>query len=1657
MDTKGITIALLIILSVRGQVQAQVYHNEWIDHGQYYYEIPIAQDGIYRISKSELKAAGVPVDAIDPRNIQVFARGREQAIYLQGESDGIFHESDFLEFYATANDGWLDGITAYADAAAPQGNPYYSLYNDTIRYFLTWNSSLSNNRMNTSTDQDYAAYASPAYCFREWLHVYKNSYYSASNGPLYTSGTGWYSTAFNLGGQLTRNIGLSGLYTASGEVKIYTAVVGASNASSASYKHHLQISLGPPLSSVSFDTLYYAYDVVPCTLSFPASSAEENIEIKFNTINDLSLASDRNAVAYVRAVYPASFDFGGTDQASFSLAASTGKQTINLSGINEDGQTVLYGLTDQTRISGGHDGSSYRAVIPAHSGQNDYYLSNENGITQLSSDDLTAVHSSGGQKGYFTDFSNTASGKDFIIITHRSLWTEALQYQSYRNSSGYNCMLIDVDELYSQFSYGIYKNPYAIRNFLRQVFALSNPPKHLLLLGKGLHTHYWRKSTGYYNSCLLPTLGNGGNSSDLLLSEGLDTVMQYCPAMSTGRIAARNGDHVLLYLNKLQEYESAPRDEWMKRVLHFGGGGTTYEQQKFKSYLNNYKAIIEDTLYGGNVISFFKNSSQVIEFTASDTIRKLINDGASLLTFFGHASANGFDQDIDEPDVYDNKGRYALLLANSCYAGDIYLPGSDATSEDWVLIKDKGVIGFHASVGLGYESYLNFYSSELYKQLAYKSYNQPFGTVVKNTCWQLLGSYPGNTSIRNTILEFTFHGDPALSMNMHNKPDLYMKEANVQISPEPLTTASDSMTVGITVLNIGQATYEPFIVNITRTYPDGSEDQAEYLMEGCLWSNSFSLNLPVDPIKGPGLNKLTIYADAAQQVDELSELNNSVTINFGVTTNKLIPIFPYEYAIHPTNTAVLKASTGNPFADERTYVFQIDTTDLFSSPLMREGQVKAPGGVVSWDPQISFGDSVVYYWRCSALPGEDGDHEWGESSFIYIPEKTGWSQAHYFQFKNDDYNLTEYNRPERQFDYITAPVELRCYNIGSPSGADFNNILFKFGEYQDYSACYGAVSMLVVVIDPVSLEVWQSDDANYGHFNYPKCISRGRPDNYFIFTNYSTMAGFLDNDVPDGFHVLAYSFRGVAYSAWPEAAHAALENLGAASIRDIPDGFPYIFYAQKGDISTAVEKIGSSSTAEISLRQNIYTNATFGYIRSTLIGPAILWGSFHWDWQAREEPNYDQQSVELIGIGPDGITETSLDTIQYQKNILNLYDFVDASQYPYLRLRLITRDDSARTPSQLKKWQVTYTPLPETAINPSAYYRLQSDTLQEAEQMHFAIATENISLMDMDSLLVRFWLQDADNNTIDLGRKRLAPHPSGDVLIDSVSFDTYGSPGLNSVWVEFNPVVESKGTYDQLEQYHFNNIAFTSFYVLSDRYNPILDISFDGRHIMDGDLVSARPDILIRLKDENKHLALDDTSLVDVWLTPPDGQEQRLPFTMNNGSEFMQFSPASLPDNTCQINLQPTLSQDGLYTLKVQARDVSRNQSGDNEYAISFEVVNKATITHLFNYPNPFSTSTRFVFTLTGSRVPDRMSIQIMTITGTVVKVIEMDELGPIHVGDNITQYAWDGTDMYGDRLANGVYFYRVIVEMDGKSIERRTTPADHMFEKNLGKMYLIR
>jgi hypothetical protein len=112
---------------------AQPYGNEWIDYDtdRYYFKFKVTKKGACRIDYNALNFAlnevnpAIPIASIDPRSIQIFAKGEEQYIHIEGQGDGSFDSGEYIELYCEGNNGWLDE-RLYPNQSQ-QTNPYYSL------------------------------------------------------------------------------------------------------------------------------------------------------------------------------------------------------------------------------------------------------------------------------------------------------------------------------------------------------------------------------------------------------------------------------------------------------------------------------------------------------------------------------------------------------------------------------------------------------------------------------------------------------------------------------------------------------------------------------------------------------------------------------------------------------------------------------------------------------------------------------------------------------------------------------------------------------------------------------------------------------------------------------------------------------------------------------------------------------------------------------------------------------------------------------------------------------------------------------------------------------------------------------------------------------------------------------------------------------------------------------------------------------------------------------------------------------------------------------------------------------------------------------------------------------------------------------------------
>lgn len=1708
MKLKHYTLLLFFVLLSAKSI-GQTYGNEWINYSQQYYTFQITQQGIYRLDYAALTASGIPVSSFQSANIQIFGKEKEIPLFVSDGGDNSLDPGDYILFYAQGNDGWLDS-TLYSNPNTI-GNPQYSLYNDTLLYFFTWNSSTNNNRYVIETDVNFSNYSSVAnyiLCNAEYNanYEYFDGYRTSdASSARFVRGEGWGAPRKN---------GVDGAYVPD-VISLNTPLpytgVGAPNAffkgrsvsssdAGNTINHHLKWELGST-NAVMLDSTWKGYDQALCNRAFsPSLLTNGNTNLTFRIIDDLNAASDYQAYQYVSIRYPRIPDLNGANTLDFE-AVNDPQGKIRLDFANSGiSNAVAFVHGDVPRmIPFAANGGSYSALIPnSTNGVNQSVILRDASLIQNVSA-LSAVNGT----GTFTNYANEPLEAALLMIYHPSLTNASQAYESYRDVN-YNAYLVNVEELYLQFGGGIEKHALGIRRFVH--FAYNNTtakPVGLFLMGKGIREASYnqttfdgpgtRKSTARFQQSLIPSFGQP--SSDICLTARLQGATDWNPLIPTGRISVQSDPELAAYLSKVNEYETeqdqnsvydTPNKDWQKHILHFAGGSNSNEQALFQGKMNVMETTISDSLFGGYVHRVYKSSSNPLDPTILNSVTDRIASGVSLMTYFGHASGtnSGFEINLDDPQNWNNHGKYPVMLVNSCYNGNVF-QSSLSKSEEFVQASNYGAIAYIASVSLGISTSLGLYSQELYRELGYKKYGATLGEIMKETVtWLELSPYD-DFNMETTSEQMVLNGDPMLRLNWHSKPEIELTADDISFSPSILDLTVDSLEMQINLTNLGRSITDTFEVQITRNFPSSSVDSLySFFIPKLNYTDTLRFKMPLQPNISIGQNTFDVKIDIPSIIDEQYEeiTNNQIVRSLLIDIDGITPVIPYEFAVVPIDSVTVKASTTDPLAPFATYRFEMDTVDFEGtvpqSAEYRYALVSGLGGVKEVNPSqwlsvannssmpLVCEDSVVYFWRVSI----DGDTNWRESSFQYITGRTGWGQDHFYQFKKNSFYNVGYERVprERTFDPLVKELECNVNSSVTPPGYYYNNYLIN-GEQKAYGIGeYSTDKIVVAVIDPVTLLPWDTTGHHFGSLNDGGYNFKAF---YFPQNNITYLENFQNmvlNEVPNGHHLLIYCPMRARHDLWNSLDSLDMYNtfaaLGSDSVAGDRPNRPFIFYVKKGDFSTVQEGYALVQGGELQIKVDIDGADYGGRETSTLIGPASNWGNVYWKQDPKEFPTDDSTSLHIIGYDIFGVQQVDLEQVfTSNDSLLNLNGLIDANLYPYISLRADYIDSTTNTPAQIDRWHVLFSPLPEAAIDGSSgyYWSAGVDPIHEGEDIQFAVDVRNIFNIDMDSLLVDYWIEDENQMRIPINYSRQDSLRVPDILRDTITFSTIGMSGINSFWMEINPYVSgSFFVTDQPEQEHFNNLLQIPFFVEEDDEQPILDVTFNGNHILNGDIIDPNGEILITLKDDNPYLVMDnisDTALFGIYLTDPLGIQKRIPFMDAQGNTILQWIPANAQNLRFQIVWPTEFQMDGKYSLSVQGSDRSGNLSGDLQYLVNFEIIHESSITAMMNYPNPFSTSTRFVFTLTGSEVPDDILIQILTVSGRVIREISEDELGPIQIGRNITEFAWDGTDQFGDPLANGVYLYRVQTRLNGESIKHRDSGADSYFTKDFGKMYLMR
>jgi hypothetical protein len=224
---------------------------------------------------------------------------------------------------------------------------------------------------------------------------------------------------------------------------------------------------------------------------------------------------------------------------------------------------------------------------------------------------------------------------------------------------------------------------------------------------------------------------------------------------------------------------------------------------------------------------------------------------------------------------------------------------------------------------------------------------------------------------------------------------------------------------------------------------------------------------------------------------------------------------------------------------------------------------------------------------------------------------------------------------------------------------------------------------------------------------------------------------------------------------------------------------------------------------------------------------------------------------------------------------------------------------------------------------------------------------------------------------------------------------------------------------------------------LADDQGPVVEVFMNTEDFVFGGITNDKPVLLAKLQDDNGINVVGNSIGHDL-----DGV---LDNNTQNTYLLNDFYEAELDDHTRGTVRYPLAKiAEGRHSIRVKAWDVANNSAeGYTEFIVANS--EKIALEHVLNYPNPFTDRTCFQFDHNMAGQELDVLIQIYTVSGRLIKSLEhtMVSDGALRLGDCIE---WDGRDDYGDRLARGVYLYKVKVR--SRLTGNNTLNGESDFEK---------
>ncbi|MBW6475198.1 MAG: hypothetical protein K0B14_18870 [Anaerolineaceae bacterium] len=751
--------------------------------------IEVEEPGIYRISFEDLQYIGFDLEGFNPVNFHIENQGREVAYQFEGDEDAIFEPGESFLFYGEQFQGdYLSALYAHQSDHWPaygSWQPEFSAfmlekYTNTNVYWLYISeipglriteidgTPQSGNLVTTFVDQAR---------FEEekvwWTYHFTNEdtwfweYSDVSTFP----------TTKNYLVQLVDPL-ISSLH----EAQLNGEIVSASSSSALNPDHHLQFFLNDQLlSDDDWDGAVRH--------SFSGSINQQHLiygENKFSyVVQSVGLPAARYgfdwfSVSYTRALKAVN------GQLSFNIrtSESVDVQVENL----PTSQNYLWNISDPLQpiaIQNPEFEAGKLTFNQDITERESYIVTNVDAI-KAGSENLSLYTP--------PDLLSSIQQTDYLIISPKPFLEDLQPLVDYRSSQGYEVRLVDLQDVYNQFNFGI-AHPIAIKNFFGYIYQHWDKPApaYVLLVGDG---HWDLKNVKSSEEIFMPPnfvwvdplQGEVDSLSDLVSVAGDDIF----PDAMIGRLPVNSSQELQAFIDKTIQFENGD-SEWKKNLTFVADN---YYLQNPENCIDNDPTTVCSTDPAGNfpaivnqiIADVIQAPYQINKIFLDDydcrsispdnctqvrtDIAQAFNQGNQIVSFNGHGAIPYWTAEkvlhVDHIPALTNKDLYPVMFSLDCVDGYWYFPPNipgqttdrRSLAEELTRVPDKGAVAMLSSPGNGYVNGHELLQRGFFS--AFSNLPRPtLGALDLNAKITLMANH-GNDSL---IFTYMIFGDPALQLS----------------------------------------------------------------------------------------------------------------------------------------------------------------------------------------------------------------------------------------------------------------------------------------------------------------------------------------------------------------------------------------------------------------------------------------------------------------------------------------------------------------------------------------------------------------------------------------------------------------------------------------------------------------------------------------------------------------------------------------------------------------------------------------------------------------------------------------------------------------------------------------------------------------------------